>query len=177
MDRGDDAARLYAGGMSLKQVSGALGIPISTIRSRLHKAGALRSRGDGVRLAAEDGRLGSGMRGKRRTFSAEHKSNISRARRAHSDATAAGVSQKPSGYLEYTRGVNKGRSVHVVVMENRLGRQLLPDECVHHIDGDPANNDINNLALLTRSGHSKLHRLQDSLAGIERERNQNGTWR
>ena len=28
---------------------------------------------------------------------------------------------------------------------------------VHHIDGDKLNNDINNLAVMTRSAHSRLH--------------------
>lgn len=37
--------------------------------------------------------------------------------------------------------------VHRLVMEERLGRYLLPTEVVHHVDDDPTNNDIANLLL------------------------------
>jgi len=36
---------------------------------------------------------------------------------------------------------------HRLVMEQHLGRYLLPTEVVHHIDGNPRNNDISNLRL------------------------------
>jgi hypothetical protein len=55
-------------------------------------------------------------------------------------------------------------------MEQRLGRRLLLDELVHHIDGDRLNNDDSNLELLTRSSHSRLHRLQEIMSGKYRER-------
>lgn len=42
---------------------------------------------------------------------------------------------------------------------------------------DKTNNDINNLALMTRSGHSRLHRFEDKLAGKQRRRTKDGKWR
>jgi hypothetical protein len=42
-------------------------------------------------------------------------------------------------------------------MSNHLGRALRPGEYVHHIDENPANNDISNLALVTASEHALLH--------------------
>lgn len=155
----------YQGGESIPQVAERLGVSRSVARYHLHKAGVLRSRKDGVRKAANDGRLGSGLRGKSRTFTDSHRENISKARLRWADGgNAIGVSLKPSGYVEYTRGKHKGRSVHVVAMEHRLGRQLLEDECVHHIDGDKTNNEENNLALVTRSGHARLHRREEKLS-------------
>ncbi len=45
---------------------------------------------------------------------------------------------------------------HRLVMANEIGRPLLPDEAVHHIDGNPENNDLSNLQLFeTNSAHLK----------------------
>jgi hypothetical protein len=46
---------------------------------------------------------------------------------------------------------------HIMVMEESLGRRLLPGEHVHHIDGNTLNNDISNLCLVTPQEHHKLH--------------------
>ena len=51
----------------------------------------------------------------------------------------------------------------MTIMERRLGRRLRPDEHVYHIDGDRLNNDENNLALVTRSGHARLHRREERI--------------
>lgn len=88
--------------------------------------------------------------------------------------SANGVRISSNGYVEYTTGEHKGRSVHVVAMESRLGRKILKDEVVHHIDNDKMNNDIDNLALMTRSAHTRLHRREDQLSNNERERDSLG---
>ena len=46
---------------------------------------------------------------------------------------------------------------HRLLAEQALGRFLKKDEIVHHIDGDKANNDIENLEVLTRSEHVMRH--------------------
>lgn len=46
---------------------------------------------------------------------------------------------------------------HRIVWEDANGRLLRPNEDVHHIDGDPGNNDPNNLVALTKQQHMKLH--------------------
>lgn len=61
------------------------------------------------------------------------------------------------GYLQ--RKVD-GRYVYVhrIVMAEALGLSSLPREfAVHHINGDKKDNRLNNLALVTHSGHMKLH--------------------
>ena len=50
------------------------------------------------------------------------------------------------------------------VMEYNLGWPLLPNDVVHHKDGDCFNNDISNLECVNRSKHASEHlkkRMQD----------------
>lgn len=44
-----------------------------------------------------------------------------------------------------------------ILMEEYLGRPLEPYEQVHHIDGDPLNNDINNLTIMNIGEHQRFH--------------------
>ncbi|TEB09188.1 HNH endonuclease signature motif containing protein [Pelotomaculum propionicicum] len=46
---------------------------------------------------------------------------------------------------------------HRLVMEEKIGRYLKPDEVVHHIDGNKTNNNPDNLLLTTCSEHTRLH--------------------
>ena len=156
--------------LSIPQISDATGIARSTIRFRLLKAGVLRSRADGVRVAAKDGRM-IGRKGQTYVMSDSHKKNLSESKKRKADLYAKGVSLKPNGYMEYTRGEHKSRSVHVVTMELHIGRRLYSNECVHHIDHNRANNDLSNLQLMTRSEHSSLH-AKDNVT--KRKRKDNG---
>jgi hypothetical protein len=51
----------------------------------------------------------------------------------------------------------KQKRLHRYVMECFIGRALTEKELVHHIDGDKTNNNIENLKLITRSQHLKIH--------------------
>ena len=46
---------------------------------------------------------------------------------------------------------------HIYLIEQKLGRNLLPNEIVHHKDEDKTNNDLANLEVMTRSEHTKHH--------------------
>lgn len=144
---------LYLSGLSIPKVSQKTNIPRSTLRFRLKRAGILRKRSDAIRLASKNGELGSGNRGKKRVFTDEWRMNISKSRKGKGN----GVSLKPNGYVEITMGENKGRSQHAAIIEQEIGRKLFTNECVHHIDGNRSNNNIDNLRLMTRSEHARLH--------------------
>jgi len=52
-----------------------------------------------------------------------------------------------------------GRKIreHRYVMEKHIGRRLKASEEVHHLDGNKFNNDIDNLIILSKADHAKLH--------------------
>ncbi|MFZ7136790.1 HNH endonuclease signature motif containing protein, partial [Avibacterium avium] len=167
-----DEFTLYLEGNSIPEVSQLTDIPISTLRNRFLKAGILRSRKNGIRNAFIKGKIPS-TKGIKRHFTKEWCENISKGKRKASRNTAVGIDES-KGYPRITTGENKGKFVHRLVMENHIGRPLTKNEHVHHIDGNIKNNSIDNLALVTVSGHARLHRYQDELAGQQRARTNNG---
>jgi hypothetical protein len=63
---------------------------------------------------------------------------------------------KSSGYV---RGFFGGKALyqHREIMSFYLGRPLLRNEVVHHMDHDRGNNTIDNLELMNQSKHARLH--------------------
>ena len=75
---------------------------------------------------------------------------------------------KENGYIvEYQKGYNKKSNVkqHRKIIEEKLGRRLLTSEVIHHINGDKTDNRLENLAVMSRSEHSSLHRKAEKAAG------------
>lgn len=57
---------------------------------------------------------------------------------------------------------------HILVAERLLGRKLTSDEVVHHLDGDRSNNRPENLLVLLRSQHVRLHAWLNSVTITEK---------
>jgi HNH endonuclease len=62
--------------------------------------------------------------------------------------------------------------VHVLVMEEHLGRYLADDEIVHHKDDNKANNAIGNLELMTDFDHRSHHARRGDCGWAKYHRNQ-----
>lgn len=52
------------------------------------------------------------------------------------------------------------KRVHVIVAEGIIGRMLKSGEVVHHKDFNKLNNHPDNLAVMTKSEHARLHALE-----------------
>jgi ribosomal protein L37AE/L43A len=81
------------------------------------------------------------------------------------DGVKKGVPHKSGDdiWVTYEDGSKKRWYVHL--MEEKIGRPLRRDECVHHIDGNRENNDMSNLQLVTRKEHAKIHAVERNFKG------------
>lgn len=63
---------------------------------------------------------------------------------------------------------------HILIAESLVGRPLLENEVVHHLDCDPTNNDCDNLLVIDRGQHRKIHTWIDNGALVCESYKRNG---
>jgi len=59
--------------------------------------------------------------------------------------------------VEDANGYRSVISYPKYLMEQHLGRELKPNETIHHKDHNPLNNSIDNLEVIDRAEHARLH--------------------
>lgn len=84
-------------------------------------------------------------------------------RRGHARRYLRGHARRGAGSGWVERGYRyvsiggKKTAVHRLTAARTLGRGLTSADIVHHIDEDPLNNDPQNLIVITRAEHMRLH--------------------
>ena len=71
--------------------------------------------------------------------------------------TYIGKDNRVRYYYKDINGNNRFGSYPRILMEQKLGRPLEPNEDVHHIDGNPLNNDLTNLTVIQHGKHQQEH--------------------
>ena len=171
-----ELAERYVEGECVAQICAGTAISPHTLRRRFLALGIMRSKDAAIKHAFESGR----MKGRKTRAgvpqSDEGKRKASETKRKKADETARGWRITSHGYVAFTRrgDPNYGRMLHVVRMEEAIGRSIKRGECVHHIDGNKLNNDISNLQLMSHAEHARLHRRQEAENELRRPKNLNG---
>lgn len=66
------------------------------------------------------------------------------------------VYKRKDGYFQISSGVNQGKLLHRLIYEENFGP--IPEGFhIHHLDNDKNNNALENLVLISKSNHHKLH--------------------
>lgn len=63
-----------------------------------------------------------------------------------------------NNYTYIKKGFRDYKWEHRMIVENVLKRKLNTNEVIHHLDGNPKNNVLTNLIVLSRSNHNRLHK-------------------
>ena len=132
-DRRNEVEAWCKDGLTLEEMGGLLGVSYGTVRNHCIRLGLPYTTKRGSRDGTNSGPDHCNWKGGRQVTSGGYIQV--KAPPGHPNANSRGMMFE-----------------HRLVMEQTLGRYLLPDEVVHHIDQDKSNNDPNNLCLHLSNG-------------------------
>ena len=132
---------LYASGKSIRQIALLYKVNGETIRHYCHRVGIrLRARGEATKVGHQTGNINHWWSPPNKGYKYIRNDGyvcLSKVNHPNTDST--------------------GRLYeHRKIMAEILGRPLTKDEIVHHLDGNPSNNEQDNLFLVTRHSHDRF---------------------
>lgn len=152
---------------TMREIGDLLGVDAAAIYYRLKKFGIpTRDRHDhpvSDKVRANAYLLGKSMKGIARSDEWKKKISNSKKGKMRNPSKYGGHSKDRYGYVyvycpEHPHSSADGYVMeHRLVMESYIGRYLEKDEAVHHINRNKKDNRLENLQLMTRSEHAKLH--------------------
>jgi hypothetical protein len=162
-----DALKMYYDGMTVAQVGKAMGVSTGKAYYILRDSGCI-FRKNGFREGFKMPREAVEKSAKARTGikrKAETRAKLSESRKCHFNGLNGYGHTKlhPKGYVlayapEHPNAHKDGYiMMHTVVVEQNIGRYLKDGEVVHHINHIRSDNDINNLLLMDKREHAKMH--------------------
>ena len=149
--------------MPMWKISNELNVAVGTVFNYLKKYNiktrSVSEATKGRKLSLEQ-RLEIGRRSKGRKASLETRTKMSEAKKIHG---AGHKKQRQDGYIavyypEHPKSNKEGYIMeHILVVEGAIGRHLVANECVHHINENKRDNRIENLKIMTKSEHMRYH--------------------
>ncbi len=142
--------------VKVSAIAKALGISIATLQEWFTRYNIIRrGSGTGIKTASHSAKISKALIG--RKLSEEH---LAATRKGHiASGHWKGWYIDKYGYKHIGIPGNGYILEHRLVVERSIGRKLIKSEIVHHIDSNTLNNDIDNLAVISRKEHSLINKL------------------
>lgn len=156
--------KLYLQGLSSGDLSNIFSYRRTGIKEMLKRKGVLRTVSKAMSLAHKQGKLAENTRKMVIAAKTTNRFNPLKANFGLNHPLYRPVGSKSfvsrgneTYILIKINNQEKWMYEHRFVIANKIGRELLKDEVVHHVNGNGSDNRIENLMLTTSSEHNKIH--------------------